>query len=65
MNDRLARRLAAVALAFALIATMLAGYAVLVGQQYLEDVRVLGEAMETQRRQSPSLRPPPVQLDTD
>ena len=60
MSDRLARALAASALAVALIAAILAGYAVTLGNRYLEDVRVLGEAM---RRQQPepmnSLGPPP------
>lgn len=62
-TDPLARRLAAAALACALVAVVLAGYAVMVSQQYLEDVRVLGEAME--RTAQPSLTPPPPQLETE
>ncbi len=65
-TDPLARRLAAAALACALVAVVLAGYAVMVSQQYLEDVRVLGEAMErTARTAEPSLTPPPPQLETE
>lgn len=60
MSDRLARGLAATALAVALVAAILAGYSVSLSQQYLEDVQTLGEAME---RQQPdpveSLGPPP------
>ena len=63
-HDPLARRIAAAALAFALVAVVLAGYAVMVSQQYLEDVRLLGETMERQTR-APSLVSPPPQLETD
>ena len=62
-QDPLARRLAALALACALVAVVLAGYAVMVSQQYLEDVRVLGEAME--RQAEPTLRAPRPQLETE
>lgn len=63
--DKLARNLAATALGVALLALVLAGYAVHQGQTYLEDVRVMGEAMEQNSRRSAPLDPPPIQLDVD
>lgn len=63
-NDPLARRLAAAALAFALVAVVLAGYSVMLGQQYLEDVRVLGEALERNAPEPTFIAPPPP-LETE
>ena len=63
-QDKLARRLAASALALALVAVMLGAYAVNMGNQYLEDVRTLGQAME-QGRQSGALGAPPLTLETE
>ena len=70
MTDRLARVLASVALALALVGLALAGYAVALGRQYLEDVRDLGEAMErslrdAQGRNTLPMRGPPPELDSD
>lgn len=45
MSDPLARRLAAAALALALVAAVLSAYAVWLGQRYLDDVRTLGETL--------------------
>ncbi len=64
MRDRLARGLAASALGVALLALVLAAYSVSLGLQYLDDVRVLGQAMSQSREDAP-LMAPPVQLDTD
>ena len=44
-HDRLARTLAAVALALALLAVVLGGYAIVLGSQYREDVAALGETL--------------------
>lgn len=66
MNDRVARTLASVALAVALVAAVLAGYAIVQGRQYLEDVESLGGAMERAMRDErgrntlPMLGPPPT-----
>ncbi|MEM9072379.1 MAG: hypothetical protein AAGE52_27990 [Myxococcota bacterium] len=65
MNDPLARRLAAAALATSLVAVVLAGYAVIQGQQYLEDVRVLGQTLESAQQPTESTLGPPPQLDVD
>jgi hypothetical protein len=70
MTDRLARVLASVALTLALVGLVVAGYAVALGRQYLEDVRDLGEAMErslrdAQGRNTLPMRGPPPELDSD
>ncbi|MEM6957072.1 MAG: hypothetical protein AAF411_28540 [Myxococcota bacterium] len=65
-KDATARRLAATALAVATCALLLAAYAVSLGQQYLDDLRVLGEGMEASAPESPtSLQRPPLQLETE
>ena len=65
-QDRLARRLAASAFAMALVAMVLGVYAVSLGQQYLEDVRTLGQALERQQETTGSgLGGPPLTLETD
>ena len=56
----MARGLAAAALAVALVALVMAGYAVSLGRQYLEDVRTLGEALEERGPARPALGPPPA-----
>lgn len=66
MKDRVARTLASIALAVALVAAVLAAYAVVQGAQYLEDVESLGEAMdramrdESGRNTLPMVGPPPT-----
>lgn len=66
MSDPLARRLAALALAMSLVASVLAGYAVHLGLRYLEDVRTLGDALGEAERRVPveerDLAPPPPAL---
>lgn len=64
-SDTLARRLAATALALALLALMLSAYAVNLGMEYLEDVQTLGQALEQERAASPELNGPPPTLDVD
>lgn len=71
-GDRLARLLAASALGVALLALVLAAWALVVGQQYRDDVRTLGESLSAAlrtsaaqgRRPIPLERPPP-QIDPD
>jgi len=70
MTDRVARSLASLALALALVAVVLAGYAVVLGEQYRQDVQTLGETLgqsmarpETGAPAFPLHRPPPA-LDT-
>ena len=73
MKDRLARTLAATALAFALVALVLAAYAVSIASQGRDDVRRLGESLTRAldvgaRRPTPvemPMRPPRPQLDPD
>lgn len=71
MNDRLARLLAATALGVALVALVLGIYAVSLGLQYREDVKTLGQTIQTLARTSPSkslevpMRPPRPILDPD
>ncbi len=65
MNDPLARRLAAMALAVALVALVVAGYAVILGQRYLEDVRTLGRSLQADAPGAASSLGPPPQLDVD
>ncbi len=73
MKDRLARTLAATALAFALVALVLAAYAVSIASQGRDDVRRLGVSLTRAldvggRRPTPvemPMRPPPPQLDPD
>jgi hypothetical protein len=57
-RDGTARTLALVALAVALVALVLAGYAVALGTQYLEEVQQIGESVR--RVHAPSLGPPPA-----
>lgn len=68
MSDRVARTLASLALAVALVAAVLAGYAVVQGRQYLSDVKALGEAMDRAMRDESGrntlpMRGPPPTLD--
>ena len=73
MKDRLARTLAATAVAFGLVALVLAAYAVSIASQGRDDVRRLGESLTRAldvagRPPAPvemPLRPPPPQLDPD
>lgn len=66
MTDRVARTLASLALAVALVAAVLAGYAVVQGREYLEDVKSLGGALdramrdESGRNTLPMRGPPPL-----
>jgi len=66
--DKLARGLAALALGIALAALVMAMHAVRLGEQYLEDVRVLGESLEERQPGGSGgavpLGPPPL-LDTE
>lgn len=66
MSDRTARVVAAVALGCALTALVLAGYAVVLGNRYLDEVRTLGQLLERASRPSPSTlgHGPPPNLDT-
>jgi len=68
MNDRLARILAASALACALVAVVLAGYAVSIGETHVREVRRLTDglrAIAPETTQALPLRPPPPELDPD
>lgn len=73
MTDRTTRLLAASALGVALVALVLAGYAVSLGQSYRDDVRTLGEAIRAAmkvRNGQPSavevpLRGPPPQIEAN
>ncbi|MCU0671513.1 MAG: hypothetical protein MUE69_01845 [Myxococcota bacterium] len=58
-RDPLARGLAAAALALALVALVLAGYATWLGQRYLDDVRTMGEALRENAPAPSGLGPPP------
>jgi len=60
-RDPLARGLAAAALALALVALVLAGYATWLGQRYLDDVRTMGEALR-ENAPAPSGLGPPLEL---
>lgn len=68
-RDRVARRLAAAALAVGLIAVALGAYAVHLGARYLDDVETLGEALERGQRAIPAadraLTGPPPALEVD
>ena len=64
-KDNLARRLAALALAVAMLAAMLGAYAVTLGQQYLEDVRTLGQVLERQQGVGAEFISPPPVLETE
>jgi hypothetical protein len=64
MGDRATRMLAAIALAVALLALVIAGYAVWLGQEYREDVRLLGESLSGATH-DPPLHAPPPSLDPD
>ncbi len=71
MSDRLARILAACALALSLIGVVLGGYALHLNRQYRDDVRILGETLRALVRPGgvtperlPLRNPPPV-LDPD
>ncbi|MBX3247341.1 MAG: hypothetical protein KF901_09175 [Myxococcales bacterium] len=59
-KDPLARGLAAAALAVALAALVLAGYAVSLGHRYLEDVQTLGDVLGRGTPASTGLGPPPT-----
>jgi hypothetical protein len=63
VKDPVARNIALAALALALVAAVLAGYAVSLGTQYLQDVRELGDAIEGRGHPLPLDGPPPS-LDT-
>lgn len=69
MKDKVARALAAAALAVASVALVAAIYAIDLGQRYLEDVRTLGATLELRLghpgTEPVQLRPPPIQLETD
>ena len=65
MNDRVTRTLAAIALAVALVALVVAGYAVWLGSQYREDVRALGEALGGATHEPPLTGPPPSLVPDD
>ncbi len=56
----MARALAGAALAVALVAAVLAAWAVVIGHRYLEDVQTLGEALRREPRAAPMLGPPPA-----
>lgn len=58
-RDPLARGIAAAALALALVALVLAGYATWLGQRYLDDVRTMGEALRENAPAPSGLGPPP------
>ncbi len=62
-RDSLARGLAATALALALVALVLAGYATWLGQRYLDDVRTMGEALRENAPAPSGLGPPPELAD--
>ncbi len=65
-SDPVARKIASLALGLALVAVALGVYAVVLGQEYREDVRTLGEALESQRRETPgALDGPPPTLEID
>ncbi|MFO0693566.1 MAG: hypothetical protein U0230_08430 [Polyangiales bacterium] len=66
MSDRTARVVAAVALGCALTALVLSGYAVILGNRYLEEVRTLGQLLERASRPTPANlgHGPPPNLDT-
>lgn len=59
-RDPIARGLAAAALAAALAALVLAGYAVSLGQRYLEDVHTLGDVLGRGAPAPTGLGPPPT-----
>lgn len=66
MKDRTARIVSAIALGCALTALVLSAYAVHLGNQYLAEVRSLGQLLERATRPSPQSLgggPPPT-LDT-
>ena len=67
--DPVARRIAGAALVVGLLALVLSAYAVHLGIRYLEDVRTLGEALETAEREIPvetmDLTGPPPALDVE
>jgi hypothetical protein len=66
VNDRVTRNLASAALAVALLALVLAGYAVYAQQRAEENLREIGR--ELQRALTPSalpMRSPPPGLDLD
>ncbi|MCA9615045.1 MAG: hypothetical protein H6721_12675 [Sandaracinus sp.] len=58
-RDPVARGLAATALALALVALVLAAYAVWMGGRYLEDVQTMGEALQRNAPPPTGLGPPP------
>ena len=66
-TNRLAIRLAASALAISIVAVSMAAYSLSLSQDYLEDVRTLGLAL--QRRNAPAegpiLQGPPPTLETE
>ena len=63
--DRLARRLAAAALAVALLSLVLSAYAVSQADKYLQDVQTLGEALQRQNDTTQTLSGPPPALETE
>ena len=66
MSDRTARVVAAIALGCALTALVLSGYAVVLGNRYLDEVRTLGQLLERASRPTPATvgNGPPPSLDT-
>lgn len=67
MSDRLTRVLATVALAIALVALILAGYAVSLQQERTHEIEALSDALRGALEARPirdvPLRPPPPALD--
>lgn len=66
-TQRLALRLAASALAISIVALSMAAYSLSLSQDYLEDVRTLGLALQRRNADSPApaLQRPPPTLETE
>lgn len=66
-TQRLALRLAASALAISVVALSMAAYSLSLSQDYLEDVRTLGLALQQRNveRAAPVLEGPPPALETE
>lgn len=66
-TQRLALRLAASALAISIVAVSMAAYSLSLSQDYLEDVRTLGLALQRRNADTPApdLQRPPPTLETE
>jgi hypothetical protein len=66
-TQRLALRLAASALAISIVAVSMAAYSLSLSQDYMEDVRTLGLALQRRNADNPApvLEGPPPALETE